>query len=122
MKKIISLVIACALCLGMVFAFTSCDMLGIYLLSGTYENDGLFGLGDSSYTFGLDGSVTYTIEGKSFTGTYEIEKTDAGTLEIEFDYEDEGILSLDGEYKFVQGEENGVKYIEIGGVRYDKAK
>ena len=128
MKKIISLVITCALCLAMVFAFTSCSMLGIYLLNGTYENKGLDlgilgNVGESSLTFKFNGDVAYTIGNKTYAGEYEIEKLADDSLQIDIDFESDDLVAemLEGEHKFAQGEENGVKYIEIGGIRYNKA-
>lgn len=120
MKKIISLVLLCALCLATVLSVSSCSLLGIHRLKGTYENEGVMGLGASSLTFKLNGEVTYTIAGTSFVGTYEIEKDD-GKLEIELDFESDAAEFIDGDYEFVEGKENGVKYIELDGVRFTKA-
>ena len=125
MKKIVSLVMVCALCLAVMLAATSCSMLGIYLLNGTYENEGvdlgiLGNLGESSISFKLNGDVAYTVGNKTYAGEYEIEKLADDSLQIDLDFEDDCIL--EGEHKFVQGEANGSKYIEIGGVKYTKTK
>lgn len=119
MKKILSLVVICALCLAMVLSVSSCSMLGIYLLNGTYENEYL-----GSFSFKLNGEMAYTIKGTTFAGEYEIEKLADDSLQIELDFESDSIALtlLDGEHEFGQGDDNGTKYIEIGGVKYTKAK
>ena len=115
MKKTISLILVAILLIGCVFSLASCSTI----LMGTYESK----IG-GKYEFGIDGKVTYTaLTGKSYTGTYEIEKNDDGELEIEFDFENDVVDFLAGDdHSFTKGEENGTAYIKIGGIRYDKVK
>lgn len=113
MKKIISLVLACVLLIGCVFALGSCTVL----YAGTYENKGL--LTTTTIELKMDGTVTYSIGSVSVVGEYEIEKNDSGDLVIDLDFEDGSIAEMiDGDYPF----EKGDGYIEIAGVRYDKVK
>lgn len=97
------------------------------ILNGSYENNTL-------------GNTTYTFEGKNFTKVYsasvlgaDVSKKTEGTYEITEDEEDESKLVIkltytEGEetttvtYSFVEGEENGEKYIKIDGVKYTAVK
>ena len=120
MKKIISLTLACVLLIGCMLTLASCSSI----LMGKYERKGL--LGTTTLEFNIDGTMTYTKGSVSLKGTYEIEKEENGEYEIEFDFgdEDEDTLAdlFDGDHSFSKGTEDGVSYIKIGGVRYDKVK
>lgn len=122
MKKIISLTLVCVLLICSMFVLASCAKT----LNGTYENNGAWGIGASSLSFETDGSVVYTIGSASFTGTYEIvENKETEKLEIVFDFGTEeatALDALDGAKSFTEGEENGVDFITIGGVKFTKAK
>lgn len=115
---------------GSFLSLTSCGKT----VSGTYE--GSLDIGFVAYT------VTYSFKGKNVeiksqltsaigslnpsvvNATYEIRENEDGTLAIVFDYgEDEakdGMEEEGIELPFVEGEENGVKYIKIAGIRYNK--
>lgn len=120
MKKIISLVLVCVLLVGCMFTLASCSTI----LMGKYEAKGLFGA--TTLEFNLDGTMTYTKGSISLNGTYEIEKDDSGNYEIEFDFgeEDKDTLAdlFDGDHSFSKGTEDGVDFVKIGGVRYNKVK
>jgi len=124
MKRILSLVLAAVLLCGCVFALASCGKT----LSGKYEMDATI------YT------KTYEFKGKEFTcvrsnktlglsqtasGTYEITEDDEGNTFIAFTYgEDASEEAKEDAAKlaFVKGEEDGVKYIKIAGIKYKAVK
>lgn len=113
MKNIVK-VLALVLVLSMVtVVFVSCGTT----LSGTYKNDGLLGLGDSSLKFSGK-KVTYTIEGESVEGKYEIKKNDEGKQVIVFDFEDDSIASLLDEQELPFEKIDGG--IKIAGTKYTK--
>lgn len=113
MKNIVK-ILALVLVLSMVtVVFASCGNT----LSGTYKNDGLLGLGDSSLKFSGK-KVTYTLEGESVEGKYEIKKNDEGKQVIVFDFEDDSIASLLDEQELpFEKIEGGIK---IAGTKYTK--
>lgn len=122
MKRTLSFVLACALLLGAVLLLASCGKT----LSGEYTLDGYVG----SKTYAFDGksvAITYEISGfeKTIEGTYEITENEEGEkrITITLDKEDEEDASAKvyaGEFSFSEGEEDGVKYIKIGGAKYTK--
>ncbi len=117
MKKIISLILALTLVLGMVFTLASCGKM----LSGKYQS------GITTYDFaGNKVTVTYEILGfqKSIEGTYKIAETDEGKMTITFTFEgaEEGSDEYAGEFAFAEGTENGEDYIKIGLLKYTKVK
>ena len=112
MKKIISLVLVCVLLLGTVFSLASCSKM----LVGEYK-DAL--TGNVTYEFGLFGKVTKTVDNiigddTVTEGKYEI-NDDANKITLTFN--DEA-----NTYDFATGEENGVKYIKIGLLKYEAVK
>jgi len=112
--KNITKILALVLVLSMVcVVFASCGTT----LSGTYKNNGLFGLGDSSYKFSGN-KVTYTLEGASVEGTYKITKNDDGDQVIIFDFDDDSIASLIDEVELsFEKTDDGIK---ISGTEYKK--
>ena len=124
MKKIISTLLVCVLLLGCVMSFASCSNL----LIGKYEAevDAVVAGGKVTYEFAaIKYTKTTTTEVLGFEkttveeGKFKIAENDEGELTITFTYE------ADGEEKtetasFTQGEENGVKYIKIGLVKYTR--
>ena len=121
MKKIISTILVCVLLLGCVMTLTSCGKM----LSGKYELV-LSESNRTSYEFSFN-KVTRTITAGAlgFTkdevteGKYKINEVEDGEFEITFTWD------VDGEEKietvsFSQGEEDGVKYIKLGIVKYNK--
>lgn len=99
------------------------------MLSGTY-----------TYVLTEENQTTYEFSGNKFTRTVKIgalgfakETKVEGTYKIEEDQDNADALVIiltyekDGEetsetLSFVEGEENGTKYIKIGGVQFNKAK
>ena len=119
MKKIISVVLACILLCGCVFALASCSKK----LSGTYELDAYV----ASLSYEFKGSkVTVTVAGlgtsESIEGEYKITENDDGETVIIFTFADgeEGADKYEGEFSFSEGKEGDVEYIKISGVRYNK--
>ena len=119
MKKIISALLACALLVGTVLTLASCSILGFVF--GTYS------AGTTTAEFGL-GKVTVTEEvevfgttvTKSYECKYKIQENDEGDRTIVFTYEgdaDEHLI-FSGERAFSEGEEDGVKYVKIGYIKY----
>ena len=124
MKRSLSLVLAAVLLCGCVFALASCGKT----LSGKYQTDAV------AYT------ATYEFKGKEFTcvrtvkllnvshtasGTYEITEDEQGNSFISFTYgedADEDAKEEAAKLAFVKGEEDGVKYIKISGVKYTAVK
>ena len=116
MKKIISTVLICVLLLGCVMSFTSCDSI----LMGEYELD--LAVATVTYKFKLTGKVTITYDpiigsSKSFDGEYSI--SDDGE-EITFTFEDDEAEEYSGTVPFSKGEEDGVDYIKLAGIKYTK--
>ncbi len=117
MKKTIKIAALMLVVVMAVFAFASCAKR----LSGTYKAESF--IGSTTYTFnGKNVEVTYEIGGfeKTSEGTYEIGENDEGDSIITFTFEDDDAESYEGEFSFAEGEEDGVKYIKIGGVKYTK--
>ena len=118
MKKIISTILVCVLLLGCVMSLASCGKM----FSGTYKAELL--VADVTYDFQFGGKVTLTYDpiiGDTVTyeGKYDINNE---TNEITFVFENEDAKSYNGTSDFTQGEEDGVKYIKIGGVKYTEVK
>ena len=118
MKKIISTVLVCVLLLGCVLTLASCGKM----LMGTYEMK----ITDGNKTtleftpFKVTRTVTVLGESESTEGKYKIAENDEGKLEITFTWEGEEEPET---MSFSQGEEDGVKYIELGGIlKFKKVK
>ena len=119
MKRIISTLLVCVLLLGCVLTLASCGKK----LSGTYASK-VEAAGQSaelSFTFKGKNVVIETkftvlgqVETKSQEATYSIDGD-----EITFTYEEDGEEKVET-MTFEQGEKDGVKYIKIAGVQYDK--
>ena len=120
--KIAAVLLIAVMCLG-IFVACGPSVSGTY--SGTTDIAGLAGA-----------TVTYTFSGKNVTvestanilgfektstyeGTFELVEAEDGTLQIVFTFGEDGD-SFSGTYSFTQGEENDVKYIKIGGAKYNK--
>ena len=121
MKKILSVLLACTLLFGCVFAFASCGKT----LSGTYEADLVFA--EVSYTF-KGNKVSLKVDPIAgndivLNGTYEITEDEAGNSAITITFEDnssEEAKEYGGTLAFAEGEENGEKYIKIGLIKYEE--
>ena len=128
MKRILSVVLACALLVGCVMIFASCGV------SGTYENDVL-----GTYEFGTFGKVTHSVGNIQYKSvfSYKVETEDDGDKQLVlvlekyvYDGDDEDIKELVADlneeveeadeedrtvkYYFAEGEKDGKKYVEIG--------
>ena len=124
MKKIISTILVCVLLLGCVMSFASCGKF----LMGKYsaEVDAIVAGGKVSYEFtAFKYTKTTTTEVLGFEkdsveeGKFKVAENDEGELTITFTYEADGEEKSET-YAFSQGEEDGVKYIKIGLVKYNK--
>lgn len=131
MKKLVSLALVCIMLLGSVFALSSCGKI----ITGKYEAD-ITAIGTGvvvTYEFSGLNKVTVTSKAKVLgfssdavvvTGTYEIGEDEDGDTTITFDYDED--KKADGAEKegvavpFARGEEDGTKYIKIGGVKFEK--
>ena len=121
MKKIISTILVCVLLVGSVFTLASCNKI----VSGTYNGKAMVDwvISDVTYEFGLFGNVTKTVvyplgDTTVTDGKYKIYESAQNKLEIAFTWEGE---EEEGDAKsFVIGTANGVDYIKIDGVQYDK--
>jgi len=136
MKRIVSLILVCLLLVGSVFALASCGNT----ISGKYEGEIEVNLlltkGTYTVTYDFKGdevtisSVLSTdlgsIAPKSLTASYEISEDEGGHKIITFNYGDkeevEGAAKSGIPVSFSQGTADGVKYIEIAGIRYTAAK
>lgn len=117
MKKIISTLMVCVLLVGCVFSFSSCT-----LLMGKYEANLV--AAEVSYEFGIFGTVKVEVDpligdDAEYNGKYSL--NDAAD-EITIIIDDEKADLYDGEFSFSMGEEDGVKYVKIGGVKYTQVK
>ncbi len=116
MKKTVSAILVCVLLLGTMLTLVSCDRI----LFGKYEADLV--VSKVTYEFSAFNKVTITVdpiigETSVTEGTYKIAEDNEGNIEFVF-------TAKDGEPEassFSTGEEDGVKYIKIGGVKYNKA-
>ena len=124
MKKIISTILVCVLLLGCVMSFTSCSKM----LFGKYEAevDAVVAGGKVVYEFTPFGyTKTTTTEVLGFAkdsveeGKYKITENEDGDLTIAFTYEVDGKEETES-YSFSQGEEDGVKYVKLGLIKYTK--
>ncbi len=119
MKKIISILLACVMLCGCVFALASCGKK----LSGTYKADAI--VAGATYEFSGN-KVTITAEvlsfEKSFEGTYEITENDKEETVIIFTFENDEAEKYDGEFSFAEGKEGDTEYIKIGGIKYNKVE
>ena len=131
MKKVLSTVLVCVLIVGSLLSLASCGNT----ISGTYEGE--VNLIAAKYT------VTYSFKGNSVeikrqlssdivslnpavvNATYEIKEDENGNKTITFDYGDadteDGMQEEGVALSFSEGTEDGVKFIKIAGVKYNKA-
>ena len=111
LTKVLALAVVVAmLCL----ALASCG------LSGTYKNNGLFGLGATELTF-KGSKVIVEMGSIEAEGTYKI---DGDKITIEFEDENEDDFTGSDLFQLLNGEhdfEKGDDYIKIGGTKYTKA-
>lgn len=120
MKKTLSALLVCVLLVGTLLSLVSCGIMlsGKYELKITDDNHVVYEFSGKKVTktktSGMFGySKSETVEGK-----YEINEVEEGKFQITFTWETEedNIETLD----FSQGEENGTKYIKLGGFTLNK--
>ena len=120
MKKTLSALLVCVLLVGTLLSLVSCGIMlsGKYELKLTDDNHVVYEFSGKKVTktktSGMFGySKSETVEGK-----YEINEVEEGKFQITFTWETEedNIETLD----FSQGEENGTKYIKLGGFTLNK--
>ncbi len=119
MKRIISALLVCVLLVASVFAMASCGKI----LSGKYS---LEVLGVETVAFEFSGNKVSLIllsqEDKAIEGTYKISENDKGETVITLDFDgDKDASKYEGDLPFSDGDDDGVKYIKIAGVKYTKA-
>ena len=116
MKKFSRLIV-----LAMLLAIACLTLASCSNLSGTYENNGFFGLGSTELTF-KGSKIIVEMGDLEAEGTYSIED-DKITIEIPAENENQltwAVLFqlLNGEHDF----EKGDGYIKIGDIKYTKEK
>ena len=122
MKRFLSLALALVLLCGCMFTLASCGNT----LSGKYQLDAA--VYTKTYEFkGSDFTCVREAFGVSHTasGTYEITEDEDGNAFIAFTYgedADEDAKEDAAKLSFVKGEEDGVKYIKIAGIKYKAVK
>ena len=120
MKKTVSAILVCVLLACTLLTLASCGKS----LSGKYtaEVDLFIGKSSVTYEFSAFGKVSVTTNslGKETVEEGKYELNDAGD-KITFTFENEDGVAESDTYDFAQGEENGVKYVKIGIVKYTKA-
>lgn len=125
MKKLLSTILVCVLLLGCVFTLAGCVVSAgpVTMISGKYEADAL--IAGATYEFGAFGKVTVTAKvlglSTSFEGTYKVDTKEDPHM-ITFTFEDSDAKEYSGSFSFSSGEENGVKYVKIAGVKYNEVK
>ncbi len=114
MKKTLKIASLMLVLVMTVFVFASCGKM----LSGTYKAESIVGSTTIEFSGKKYTSVTDAIIGNNIVeeGTYEIDD-EAG--KITFTFEKDGVEETRTS-SFAQGEENGVKYIKIDGIKYTK--
>ena len=121
MKRIISTLLVCVLLLGCVFTLASCGktVSGKYELKLTDSNKTVYdfsmGKVTRTTTSGLAGYTKDTV----IEGKYKINEVENDKFEITFTWEVDGKEEIET-VSFSEGEENGVKYIKLGGIQFNK--
>ena len=121
MKRIISTLLVCVLLLGCVFTLASCGktVSGKYELKLTESNKTVYdfsmGKVTRTTTSGLAGYTKDTV----IEGKYKINEVENDKFEITFTWEVDGKEEIET-VSFSEGEENGVKYIKLGGFQLNK--
>lgn len=111
MKKVVSTILVCLLLVGSLLTLASCGKT----LTGKYEANLV--VSEVTYEFGAFGKVTKTTDpivgdNTVVEGKYEFNK--AGD-EITLTFGEESST-----HEFSSGEEDGVKYIKLDGMKYEK--
>lgn len=115
MKKTVSAVLVCVMLVCTLFALTSCGKT----ISGKYKSeiDMGFAAMSTTYEFDIFGKVVRTTNSlgseKTVEGKYEFIEDDT-KVTLTFPEEDPAT------YDFSSGEEDGVKYIKLDGIKFTK--
>ena len=122
MKKTLSKLLVCVLLLGCIFSLAGCGPITV--VTGKYKADIL--LAEVTYDFGAFGGVTVIVDpiagdSYSFDGKYSVDNS-TDPYEITFTFEDSEAKEYSGTFSFSSGKEDGVKYVEIAGIKYKQDK
>ena len=119
MKRIISTLLVCVLLVGSLFTLASCN-----IVFGKYKNGGTtLEFSGKNVVITSEAEVLGASISKTYEAEYTIDENEEGEKTITFIYAadaDQHPL-LNGSKDFSQGEEDGVKYIKIGLLKYTKA-
>ncbi len=131
MKRVLSSILVCVLLVGALLSLASCGNT----ISGTYEGRySVMGLAEYTVTYSFDGnnveiksqltSAIGSLNPATVNATYELGEDEEGNKTITFNYGEaeakDGMAEGGVALSFTEGEEDGVKYIKIGGVKYNK--
>jgi len=121
MKKIISAILVCVLLLGCVCTLASCGktLSGKYELVITKDNTVTYEFSFNKYTKTTKTGVLGYAKEDVVEGTYKIEEVEENEFEITFTWEGDGEEKSET-VSFTEGEENGEKYIKLGGLTFVK--
>jgi hypothetical protein len=120
MKKTLSALLVCVLLVGTLLSLVSCGIMlsGKYELKLTDDNHVVYEFSGKKVTKTTTRGVFGYSKSETVEGKYEINEVEEGKFQITFTWETEedNIETLD----FSQGEENGTKYIKLGGFTLNK--
>jgi hypothetical protein len=120
MKKTISALLVCVLLVGTLLSLVSCGIMlsGKYELKITDDNHVVYEFSGKKVTKTKTSGILGYSKSETVEGKYEINEVEEGKFQITFTWETEedNIETLD----FSQGEENGTKYIKLGGFTLNK--
>lgn len=120
MKKTLSALLVCVLLVGTLLTLVSCGITlsGKYELKLTDDNHVVYEFSGKKVTKTKTNGIFGYSKSETVEGKYEINEVEEGKFEITFTWETEedSIETLD----FSQGEENGTKYIKLGGFTLNK--
>ena len=120
MKKTLSALLVCVLLVGTLLSLVSCGIMlsGKYELKLTDDNHVVYEFSGKKVTKTKTNGIFGYSKSETVEGKYEINEVEEGKFKITFTWETEedSIETLD----FSQGEENGTKYIKLGGFTLNK--
>ena len=120
MKKIVSTILVCVLLMGSLLTLASCG-----IIFGKYEAENLgttLEFSGKNVTITTETEVLGTKISKTYEAEYTIDENEEGEKTITFIYsaDAEQHPLYNGSKAFSQGEEDGVKYIKIGIIKFNK--
>ena len=121
MKRIISTLLVCVLLLGCVFTLASCGktVSGKYELKLTDSNKTVYDFSIGKVTRTTTSGIAGYTKDTVIEGKYKINEVENDKFEITFTWEVDGKEEIET-VSFSEGEENGVKYIKLGGIQFNK--